>query len=158
MDTLLLGTIRQLTEFGSILSFPLSVGGWGPNVEHEVERAFLATHIAHQPCFPMYVTKLINSGQIRSCMLPRLLPRQLYKSKRNKNRLVYEMNKRSPCVHGNPPIQCLSKVEKAPLHLCCRKGQLSCLDACLSVKKTIFGWIAFKRGSTVQGYSNCHDN
>ena len=50
LDTLLPGTIRQLTEFGSILSFLLSVGGWEPNVEHEVERAFLATLIAHQPC------------------------------------------------------------------------------------------------------------
>ena len=29
LDTLLLGTIRRLTEFGSILSFPLSVGGGG---------------------------------------------------------------------------------------------------------------------------------
>ena len=67
LDTLLLGTIRQLTEFGSILSFPTVSWGWEPNLEHEVEKAFLATHIAINHVPSKYVTKLINSGQIRSC-------------------------------------------------------------------------------------------
>ena len=48
------------------------------------------------------------------------------------NCLAYKMHKRSPSVARYPPILGLSKVEKAPLHLCCRKCKLSYMLGCLS--------------------------
>ena len=86
-----------------------------------------------------YVTKHINSGQIRSCNLG-CFQGSCTKQRGTKtgaNCLVCEINKRSPSV-DILWFRVWANWKKYPFTPCCRKGKLSCLDVC---QKAIFGWV-----------------